>query len=86
MHYKIGEATWFFFLQFLADTQKKVCVINSSYSFKAINLALRTNISGILKIEEKKIIFDKITAFLNFEMLQFLAKTLWKVCIINYSF
>ena len=31
--------------------------------------------------ERKKNIFDKITAFLDFEILQFLAKTLWKVCI-----
>ena len=38
--------------------------------------------------EEKKIIFDKITAFLDFEILQFLVKTLWKVCVIIsfYSF
>ena len=38
--------------------------------------------------EEEKIIFDKITALLNFEILQFLAKTLWKVCVIIsfYSF
>ena len=34
-----------------------------------------------LFFEEKKIIFDKITAFLDFEILQFLAKILWKVCI-----
>ena len=27
----------------------------------------------------EKVIFDKITAFLDFEILQFLAKTLWKV-------
>ena len=38
--------------------------------------------------EEKKNMFDRITAFLDFEVLQFLAKTLWKVCIIIsfYSF
>ena len=36
--------------------------------------------------EEKKINFDKITAFLDFEILQFLAKTQWKVCIIIFLF
>ena len=34
-----------------------------------------------LFFEEKKNHFDKITAFLDFEILQFLAETLWKVCI-----
>ena len=33
--------------------------------------------------EEKKIIFDKITPFLDFEILQFLSNTLWQVCIIK---
>ena len=37
-------------------------------------------------LKRKKIFFDKITAFLDFELLQFLAKTLWKVCIINSSY
>ena len=32
-------------------------------------------------LKRKKIISDKITAFLYFECLQFLAKTPWKVCI-----
>ena len=36
-------------------------------------------------VKRKKIIFDKITAILDFEILQFLAKTLRKVCIINSS-
>ena len=36
--------------------------------------------------EEKKIIFDKITAFLDFDILQFLPKTLPKVYKINQLF
>ena len=35
---------------------------------------------------KKKIIFDKITAILDFEILQFLANTLKKVSIINSSY
>ena len=66
-------------LQFPANTLWKVCIINSSYNFKAINLKLRTKVTGILKMrlflfEEKTNYFNKITAFLDFEILQFLAK------------
>ena len=62
----------------LSVALKTVCIINSSYSFLAIDLNLCTNVSGILKMctaifEEKK--NDKITAFLDFEILQFLANT-----------
>ena len=32
---------------------------------------------------EKKIIFDKITVFFDSEILQFLVKALWKVCILS---
>ena len=39
-----------------------------------------------LPLWREKIIFDKITAFLDFDILQFLANTLWKVCIINSSY
>ena len=35
---------------------------------------------GTSLFEEKKIIFNKITAFLGFEILQFLAETLLKGC------
>ena len=88
---KIDKITAFLdfeYLQFLAEPLWKVCIINFSYSFDGIKLKLCTDVSSILKMctfcfEEKKIIFDKITAFLDFEILQFLAKTLWKVCIIN---
>ena len=36
--------------------------------------------------EEKKIFFDKITAFLDLVILQFLANTLYEVCIFNSSY
>ena len=49
-------------------SKRKVCVINSSQSFQAINLKLCTYIKNILKMcmrifADEKMIFDKITAF-----------------------
>ena len=37
-------------LQFLANTLWNVCILSSSYSFKAINQKLCTDVTGILKI------------------------------------
>ena len=53
----------------LSIALKKVCIINSSYSFKATDPKLCTNVLSILKIctflpEEKKEHFDKIKAYL----------------------
>ena len=52
----------------------KICIINSSHSFLAINLKLCTIVADILKIFEKeKIVFDK--TFSNLENFQVMANT-----------
>ena len=76
-----GGGGMFYTCPSVCPSRLKVCIINSSYSCQAIDLKLCTNPSGILKMctslfEEKKIIFDKLTAFLDFEILQFLSNAL----------
>ena len=86
---KITAFLDFEILQFLAKTLWKVCIINSSYSF--ISSQSETLHKCFRHIEDvhlsflkrKKYFFVKITAFLDFEILQFLDETLWNVCIIN---
>ena len=67
-----------------------VCIINSSYTFKAFNQKLCMTVSGILKIcmcllKRKKIIFGKLTAFSDLELLLVLATTELQDCIIKSS-
>ena len=64
----------------------KVCIINSSHSFWAINLNLGTYVAGILKMctclfENEEVMFDKITAFSNLETFEKWPITEYHVCI-----
>ena len=86
---KITAFLDFEILQFLAKTLWKVCIINSSYGFlsnqsETLHKCFR-HIEDVhlFFLKRKIIIFVKITAILDFEVLQFLNKTLWNVCIIN---
>ena len=71
-----------------ASHLKKVCIINYSYSFKAISLKLCTAVTDILKsctsqFEEIKIDFYKIMAFKHIEILPL---PINRVCITNSSY
>ena len=67
-------------LQCLANILRKVSIINSSYSFQAINLKLRTNVTGLLKMwtfffEDKKItILTKYQHFYTLKLYSFWLK------------
>ena len=83
---KIDKLTAFLdfeILQFLAKTLWKVCIINSLFSF--LSSQSETLHKCFRRIEDVHLSFFlvKITSFLDFEILQFLDKTLWNVCIIN---
>ena len=78
---KITEFLIFEILQFLSYTVSKVCKINFSYSFYAISLKLRINVTGILKIctflfeeRKKKTFFTKLQHFWTLKFYSFWLK------------